>query len=207
MLVLEDMHWADDATLDSIAVLVRRIGSLPALLVLTFRAGEVPPAHPLHATVGAIRAGDSVFLELAPLSEAAVASLAGDDAGEVYAATGGNPFYVTELLASRTTAELPPSVANAVVGRASRLDDAARRLVELVSVVPNRVSTSLLDSVMPGWAGAAVEPERRRLLEVDPTPRPLPPRAGTARTQVEPPGRGAAPPPRRDPRGAPRDER
>ena len=99
VLVLEDVHWADDATFDSITVLGRRIGSLPALLVLTFRGGEAPPGHPLHAAVGAIRADDSVILELAPLSESAVASLAGDDADEVYAATGGNPFYVTELLA------------------------------------------------------------------------------------------------------------
>ena len=51
-------------------------------------------------------------------------SLAGDDGDGVYAATGGNPFYVTELLASRAAAELPPSVANAVLGRASRLDEA-----------------------------------------------------------------------------------
>jgi DNA-binding CsgD family transcriptional regulator len=85
----------------------------------------------------------------------------------VYAATGGNPFYVTELLASRDAAELPPSVANAVLARVSKLDAPARRLVELVSAVPNRVSASVLDEVMPGWAAAAEEPERRELLEVD----------------------------------------
>jgi predicted ATPase/DNA-binding CsgD family transcriptional regulator len=169
VLVLEDVHWADDATLDSITVLGRRIGSLPALLVLTFRSGEVPPSHPLHAALGAVRAADSVALELAPLSESAVASLAGDDADEVYAATGGNPFYVTELLAPRSAVDLPPSIANAVLGRASRLDDAERRLVELDSVVPRRVGTTLLDAVMPGWTSAAVEPERRQLLEVDST--------------------------------------
>ena len=152
VLVLEDVHWADDATLDSIIVLGRRVGSLPALVVLTFRGGEAPPAHPLRAALGAIRAGDSVFLELAPLSEDAVASLAGDDTDDVYAATAGNPFYVTELLGSRPAATLPPSVANAVLGRASRLDDDSWRLVQLVSVVPNRVATSLLDAVMPsGW--------------------------------------------------------
>jgi predicted ATPase/DNA-binding CsgD family transcriptional regulator len=167
VLVLEDVHWADDATFDAITVLGRRIGALPALLVLTFRAGEAPPGHPLHAAIGGIRAGDSVVVELAPLSESAVASLAGDDAREVYAATGGNPFYVTELLASRTGSEPPASVANAVLGRASRLDADARRLVELVSVVPGRVSTSVLDAVMPGWAAAAEEPERRQLLEVN----------------------------------------
>ena len=165
VLVLEDVHWADAATLDSITFLARRIGSLPALLVVTYRGGEAPPGHPLHAAVGAAR--DAVFLELAPLSELAVATLAGEDADGVYAATGGNPFYVTELLAARTADELPPSIANAVLGRASRLDDAARRLVELVSVVPNRVRTSVLDAVMPGWPAAAEEPERRQLLEVD----------------------------------------
>ena len=168
VLVLEDVHWADEATFDAIMVVGRRIGSLPALLVLTFRGGEAPPGHPLRATLGAIRADHSMVLELAPLSESAVASLAGDRAGEVFAATRGNPFYVSELLASETTADLPRSVANAVLGRASRLDDAARHLVELVSVVPNRVSGSLLDAVMPGWAAAAEEPERRQLLEVDP---------------------------------------
>jgi DNA-binding CsgD family transcriptional regulator/tetratricopeptide (TPR) repeat protein len=168
VLVLEDVHWADDATFDSITVLGRRIGSLPALLVLTFRAGEVAPGHPLLATVGAIRADDSVVLELAPLSETAVASLAGEQADEVYAASSGNPFYVTELLAPRSDAELPPSVANAVLGRAARLEPSSRRLVELVSVVPNRVGTSLLDAVMPDWPEAAEEPERRQLLEIDP---------------------------------------
>jgi DNA-binding CsgD family transcriptional regulator/tetratricopeptide (TPR) repeat protein len=166
VLVLEDVHWADEATLDSITVLGRRIGSLPALLVLTFRGGEAPPGHPLRAAVGGIRAGESVVLELAPLSEGAVAALAGEDADAVYTATGGNPFYVTELLASRAAADLPPSVANAVLGRAARLDDASRRLVEMISVVPNRVATTLLDAVLPGWAAAAEEPERRQLIEV-----------------------------------------
>ena len=104
-----------------------------------------------------------------PLSKDAVAALAGGDAFDLYATTGGNPFFVTELLASGTTAELPPSVANAVLGRAARLDDDARRLVELVSVVPRRVPTSVLDTVLPSWPLAAEEPERRQLLEVDPT--------------------------------------
>jgi ATP/maltotriose-dependent transcriptional regulator MalT len=168
-LVLEDVHWADDATLDSITVLGRRIRTLPALLVLTFREGEAPPDHPLRRTLGAIRSDDAVVLELEPLSESAVASLAGGDADEVYSATGGNPFYVAELLASGAASEPPASVANAVLGRASRLDDASRRLLELVSVVPSRVDASLLDTVLPGWTAAAVEPERRQLLEVDST--------------------------------------
>ena len=168
MLVLEDVHWADEATLDVITVLARRIGSLPVLLLLTCRDGEAPPGHPVHAAVSATRPGESIFLALAPLSEDAVASLSGDGADDVFAATGGNPFYVTELLASRTADELPPSIANAVRGRVSRLADEERHLVELVSVVPNRVATSVLDAVLPDWPAAAEEPERRQLLEVDP---------------------------------------
>jgi DNA-binding CsgD family transcriptional regulator/tetratricopeptide (TPR) repeat protein len=167
VLVLEDVHWADDATLDAITVLGRRIGGLPALLVLTFRAGEVPPGHPLHATVGAIRADDSVVLELGPLSKRAVASLAGPRAAEVFAATGGNPFYVNELVCATAPRRIPRTVANAVLGRAARLESADRRLIELVSVVPGRVRASVLDAVMPDWPAAAEEPERRQLLEID----------------------------------------
>ena len=167
VLVLEDVHWADDATLDSITLLGRRISTLPALLVLTFRGGEVPPGHRLHTAIGTIRAEDTDVVELAPLSMAAVQALAGDNAGMVFAVTGGNPFYVSELLASRTAAQLPPSVANAVLGRVSRLGAESRRLVELISVVPGRVKTTLLDAVMPHWASSAEEPERRQLLEVE----------------------------------------
>ena len=58
-------------------------------------------------------------------------------------------------------------MANAVLGRAARLDSADRHLIELVSVVPGRVRTSVLDAVMPDWPVAAEEPERRQLLEVD----------------------------------------
>ncbi|MGZ8783255.1 MAG: ATP-binding protein, partial [Gaiellaceae bacterium] len=164
VLVLEDVHWADEATLDVITLLARRIGSLTVLLLLTCRDGEAPPAHPLHAAVSAT----SAVLELEPLSAVAVASLSGGDGGDVYATTGGNPFYVTELLAAGTGEELPRSIANAVRGRVSRLADDERRLLELVSVVPNRVATSVLDVVSPGWAATAEEPERRALLEVRP---------------------------------------
>ena len=167
VLVIEDVHWADEATLDVVTLLARRIGSLPVLLVLTCRDGEAPPGHPVYAAVAATLTHDSSFLELAPLSAGAVASLCGD-AGDVYAVTGGNPFYVTELLASRSEEELPRSIANAVRGRVSRLAADERQLVELVSVVPNRVATSVLDEILPDWHTSAEEPERRQLLEVDP---------------------------------------
>jgi DNA-binding CsgD family transcriptional regulator len=168
VLVLEDVHWADDATLDAATFVARRIASLPALLILTVREGEVPPGEALDAMLGAAATARAAFVQLQPLSAAAVASLAARSADDVYAATGGNPFLVTELLCS-DDGPLPATVANAVLGRVTGLDERARKLVELISVVPGRVPTSILDLAMPDWAVAAEDPERRRLLEVSPT--------------------------------------
>lgn len=167
VLVIEDVHWADGATPDAVTVVGRRIGTLPAVLVLTFRAGDVTASHPLHATLAAIRPAVSHYLELAPLTRSAVEALAGDRADEVYALTGGTPFYVTELLAAEPDT-VPPTVVHAVLGRAARLGDSARRLVELVSIVPTRTSTAVLDVVLPSWPDAAEEPERWQLLQVGP---------------------------------------
>jgi predicted ATPase len=167
VLVLEDVHWADQATIDAITVIGRRIADLPAVMALTVRSGELGPGHPLPKALETIRSGTSLYLQLAPLSRAAVATLAGEDTDRVYSATGGNPFYVTEMIAALPS-DLPPSVATTVLGRVSRLSEESRRLVEVVAMVPGRVSARVLDVVVPDWAAAAAEAERRQLLAVDP---------------------------------------
>jgi DNA-binding CsgD family transcriptional regulator/tetratricopeptide (TPR) repeat protein len=168
VLVVEDVHWADSATLDALTFLARRIASLNALLVLSVRAGEAPAEHPSHVAVGGIPAASAVYVELEPLSEDAVATLAGECCTDFFTLTRGNPFYVSELVAAKECVEVPASVAHSVLGRASRLDEPGRRLVELVSVVPRRIPASLLDRVLPDWPRAAAEPERRHLLAVLP---------------------------------------
>jgi DNA-binding CsgD family transcriptional regulator len=170
VLVLEDVHWADDATIDVITTVGRRVGGLPAVLVLTFRDGEVAANHPLRGAVASLPAGSVTRLPLAPLSRSAVAALVGDadDAARVHALTGGNPFYVTELAGAGGAAP-PRSVTDSVTGRVAELAPAARRLVELVAVVPARADAALLDELVPGWGEVAEEPERRGLLEVRPT--------------------------------------
>jgi len=168
VLVLEDVHWADGATLDAATFVARRIGSLPALLIMTLREGEAPSGDALDAMLGAAAGARATFMQLHPLSQRAVASLAAGSGTDVYAATGGNPFLVTELLCS-DDGPLPATVANAVLGRVARLDERSRELVELVSVVPGRVPAAILDLALPGWSAAAEDPERRRLLEVGPT--------------------------------------
>jgi DNA-binding CsgD family transcriptional regulator len=160
LLVVEDVHWADEATLDALRILVRRIESVPALVVLTYRDGEVDRRHPLRGLLGELsfaRRAASVGVE--PLSLAAVAALAepyGVDADDLYRKTGGNAFFVTEVRAAGGDA-VPETLRDAVLARASRLSAAARALLETVAMLPPLAETWLLDRVAPGPAERMVE--------------------------------------------------
>jgi DNA-binding CsgD family transcriptional regulator/tetratricopeptide (TPR) repeat protein len=155
VLVLEDVHWADEATLDVIRLLGRRVDSVPALAVVTFRDDELDRSHPLRVVLGELsRAAQPKRLALAPLSRRALTELAAPDSldlDELYRKTGGNPFFVTEVLAAGT-ADVPPTVRDAVLGRAARLSPPARVVLEAVSIVPSRCELWLLDEL----AGDAV---------------------------------------------------
>ena len=67
--------WADDATLDVLRYLGRRIGELPALLLISYRDDEVGPAHPAHRLIGGLGGADVDRLPLPRLSRAGVAKL------------------------------------------------------------------------------------------------------------------------------------
>lgn len=97
-------------------------------------------------------------LKLPPLSEQAVwhlANLAHRPAEGLYAVTLGNPFFVTEVLAS-DTGGVPLMVRDAVLARITRLSPAARALLELASIVPTRSERWLLEAVV-GSIDAALE--------------------------------------------------
>ena len=158
VLVMEDMHWADDATLDLMKYLGRRIGRTRALLIATYRTDEIHARHPLQVAVGLLPGETVKRLTLTALSEAAVAELAqtlGRPAAGLYAATGGNPFYLTELLAA-PPGEVPSSVRDAVIARVARLSPEARRLAELVAAVPGHTEPWLIRAVLQA-SEAAVE--------------------------------------------------
>jgi DNA-binding CsgD family transcriptional regulator len=144
VVVLEDLHWADEGTLDVLVYLARRIERVPALIVGTHR--DEPRVRP---TLGLLSTAPRVKrLSLPPLSIQSVRTLAeaaGRDAEAVFSATGGNAFFVSELLAA-APGEVPTTVRDAVIARAARLDDEARALLELVSVVPPQAERSLLDA-------------------------------------------------------------
>ena len=150
IVVLEDVHWADEATLDVLRLVGRRIENAQALVVASFRDDELDISHPLRLVLGELAtAPAAVRMPLPPLSRDAVSTLAephGVDARELYRTTGGNPFFVTEVLAAGS-AELPPTVRDAVLGRAARLDANARRLLEAVAIVPRVVELALLEAL------------------------------------------------------------
>ena len=146
--VVEDAHWADRATLDAIRFLGRRISRMRVLLVVTYRDDEVPADHPLRLTLGAVPSADTRRVRLAPLSEAAVATMARGsrvDVKKLYELTGGNPFYVSESLADPELS-VPLPVQDAVMARVGRLGELGRASAELVSTVPGAAELWLLDA-------------------------------------------------------------
>jgi hypothetical protein len=148
--VVEDLHWGDEATLDLVRFLARRIATLPLLLVLSYR-DALGPDHPLRPVLGDLVGGpDARRLQLTPLSRAAVTELVGEVTGEhrlaaadVHARTAGNPFFVSQILA-QPDSPLPESVRDAVVARTTALVPEVRRCLELLSCAPEGVRGELL---------------------------------------------------------------
>jgi DNA-binding CsgD family transcriptional regulator/tetratricopeptide (TPR) repeat protein len=150
VLVLEDLHWADEATLDVLRLLARRISTVPALALASYRDDELDRGHPLRIVLGELGRDETIGrLRLLPLSPAAVAKLAephGLDADELYRTTAGNPFFVTEALAAGED-EIPPTVRDAVLARMARVSPTGRKLLEAVSVAPLKAELWLLDAI------------------------------------------------------------
>jgi DNA-binding CsgD family transcriptional regulator/tetratricopeptide (TPR) repeat protein len=150
VLVLDDVHWADEATLDVFRLLTRRIDAVPALLVATYRDDELERDHPLRRVLGELATGDVVRrLKLAPLSREAVGELAdphGVDPEELYGKTGGNPFFVVEALLAGTD-EIPDTVKDAVLARVGPLSAQAKSLLEAVAIVPQQAELWLLEAI------------------------------------------------------------
>jgi DNA-binding CsgD family transcriptional regulator/tetratricopeptide (TPR) repeat protein len=166
VLVLEDTQWADEATLDAIKFLGRRMGRTNALLILTYREGEVDVDHPLRQVIGNLPPPNLTRMQLAPLSPQAVASLIGDkpfDVDEVRALTDGNPLFVTEVVASGID-HVPASIQDSVLARAAKLSPGARRLIEFVSVIPGHAERWLIDDAIRPMQEELTEAGRQELL-------------------------------------------
>jgi DNA-binding CsgD family transcriptional regulator/tetratricopeptide (TPR) repeat protein len=150
VVVLEDMHWADEATLDVFRIVARRIETVPALVVATYRDDELDASHPLRVVLGGLSTGRAIRrLRVSSLSHHAVAELAEPhsvDADHLFRMTSGNPFFVTEVLATGGE-EIPETVRDAILARAAGLSPGARAVLDAVSILPSGAELWLLDAL------------------------------------------------------------
>jgi len=156
VLIFDDVHWADEATLDLLRFLGNRVHDTKALIIATYRDDEVGPKHPLRVLLGDLACCTAVHrMSLPPLSETAVRTLAagsGLDPAALHHQTRGNPFFVTEVLSAGGT-EVPPTVRDAVLARVARLPSRAQRVLDCVAVVQPHAELPLLQTL----AGEAFE--------------------------------------------------
>jgi DNA-binding CsgD family transcriptional regulator len=172
LVVIEDLHWSDAATLDLVRYLGRRITTAPAVVVVTFRDDEIEDIHPLRMLIGELSGTSGCTrLTLPPLSPTAVTRLAEEaersvDSEDLYRKTRGNPFFVTEVLAAPSD-DLPGAVRDAVLARAARLSAPARAVLEVAALVPLRVELDLLLACCPRSEDAIDECQRTSALVAD----------------------------------------
>ena len=167
VLVVEDAHWADGATLDVLRYLGRRVHDLPALIIVTYRDDALGWDHPLRSLLGGLAGAEAIRLPLQCLSADAVGQLAAArdvDGDALFRLTDGNPFFVTEALASPTAA-VPPTVVDAVMARVGALGPQAYTTLSQIAVVPAGLRLPLL-RVLGGDAAAVAAAEQAGVLEV-----------------------------------------
>ena len=159
VLIIEDVHWADTATLDLIRFLARRIARVRALILITYRDEELDARSPMRSVLGDAPAGSIERMTLEPLSLAAVTQLAasaGRSGEALFALTAGNPFLVTEALA--VDGDMPTeAVRDSTLARASRLPEPGRVVLEAVSIFPRRAETAVVADLVKGAIGGGLD--------------------------------------------------
>jgi DNA-binding CsgD family transcriptional regulator/tetratricopeptide (TPR) repeat protein len=146
VLLLEDLHWVDEASADFLLFVGRRLDRLPTLLLATYRDDEIGSNPVLTRLVGELtRMSSARRLSVEPLSAAGVAAMvagSGLDPAEVHAQTAGNAFFVSEMVA--TGSSQPSTVRDVVLARAASLSAEGRRVLEVASQLGVRFDTDVL---------------------------------------------------------------
>ncbi len=172
VLVVEDLHFADEATLDLVRHVARRLRAVRAMVVATYRDDGLAENRALRETLGDVSTLRSTRrIDLPPLSPSAVTALSaasGHEAAAVHALTGGNPFFVSEVLRGERD-ELPASARDAVLARAARLSVPGRDVLDAAALVGERVEPDLLAAVTGADTCTLDEPVAAGLLVSDDT--------------------------------------
>ncbi|MFL6204166.1 MAG: ATP-binding protein [Acidimicrobiales bacterium] len=168
VLVLEDLQWADEATLDLVRFVARRLDALPTLVLATHR-DDIAHDHPIRRAIGTLVGPRVTRLQVPPLSVGAVRELVGDrllDATRLHAATGGNPFFLIETLDAEP-GTLPVTIRDVVLARAAPLSGPARDALDAAAVLGRHAQAALVQTVADCDTGALDECLRAGLLVDD----------------------------------------
>ena len=171
ILIIEDAHWADEATLDAIRFLGRRMARTNGVLVLTYRDGEVDDDHPLRGVIGDIPVQSVARIQLRGLSLTAVSSLVGGlglEPSDVLAATRGNPFLVSEM-ASGADHGIPASLNDSVMARVRKLSIGAQEMLKTLAMIPEPVPRTDALRLVTANEDRLAECVQRGLLDDGPT--------------------------------------
>ena len=167
VLVVEDAHWADGATLDVLRYLGPRVQNLPAVLLMTYRDDALARDHPLRGVLGVLGSTAATRLRLTRLTSDTVREMAAStdvDPGELFRLTDGNPFFVTEVLANPCEV-VPPTVVDAVLARVGTLSPAAQTALDRLAVIPSGTEVDLA-RILVGDLAPVAEAERAGVVEV-----------------------------------------
>ncbi|HET6768118.1 MAG TPA: AAA family ATPase, partial [Chitinophagaceae bacterium] len=156
IIIIEDIHWADEATLDFIKFFARRITRLHCLFILTYRGDEINSHHPLRTVLGHLPPDSITRLQLGPLSREAVEKMAverGYDGENVYSISGGNPFYVNEILASYSPG-IPDTIRDSILSIYNCQSEKTKKVWQILSVLPTGFEIRYLEKMEPLYATA-----------------------------------------------------
>ncbi len=151
VLVVEDLHWVDAATVEVLRFLVRRSEAMPSVVVVTYRDDEIDATHSARPLIGDFAVLDQLTtLRLGPLTFDGVAKLlagTGLDTERVHALTGGNPFFASEVAKDPDAPELPETVRDAVLARTTAIAPEDFEVLQLAAAAPDRLDDRLLPAL------------------------------------------------------------
>lgn len=149
--IIEDLHWADDATLDFVRFVGRRLTSAPVMLLVTARDDDREARVRLRTALTQVPSDQMTYIDVPPFSLDAVERLtapSGRSATDIFRLTRGNPFFVTELLRMNQT--LPQTVRDTVLARVDAMPAATQDALQIAAIFPGRVEAEVLDLLAPG---------------------------------------------------------
>jgi len=153
IIVFEDIHWADEATLDFIRFFARRITQIPCLFILTYRDDETTFYSSVRNVLAQLPADSFMRLQLTALSHKAVTKMAADkgyNGEDVYTVSGGNPFYVNEILASYSPG-IPENIKDSILAVYDRQEEGTKHAWQICSVIPEGLEINRFAKIKSSW--------------------------------------------------------